>query len=165
MNDSIRTFDVVDVVKEALYNFFESYHVEDSLTCFSENIYESWGEIILYNYTSLIIVSGVMSGSVLVSCGEEFLGEVIKLVLGPRIDLKQEYYIDMVGEMSNTVSGYFQKFYGDGFIISSPTFLKSGQLADVAGQLAERVHVVGFDLFGFESKVLISLGVSVPRGI
>ena len=151
------SIDVFSVIKEALYTFFESYDVEDALVCFPEKNCDSLSEIVLYNYTSSIKVSGVLNGIVLVSCDEEFLSEVIKLILGPRVDLKEEYYIDMVGEMSNTISGYFQKFYGDDFMISAPTFLKKGQLADTISKTTEAIHVVEFDLFDFKSEVLVCL--------
>ena len=146
------------IVKEGIINYFETYHSEDDLEFFSPKIHRDLSEVNFDDYTACVTVSNVKNGCILISCSEDFLSEFVKLVLGPRIDLKEEYYTDMVGEMSNTLAGYFQKFYGDGFAISAPQLIKEDQFTNIKNEsAASSVEVVSFDWIGFESKVVVML--------
>ena len=147
------------IIKEGIANYFKVYHSGNDLEFFPPQSHKDLSEIDFNDYTSCITFSSVKNGCILVSCSEEFLSEFIKLVLGPRIDLKEEYYTDMVGEMSNTLAGYFQKFYGDGFAISTPRFIKKAdQLTNTKnGSSTSSFEVVSFDWIGFESKVVVML--------
>ncbi len=146
---------IFNIIKEALESSFSVHHMEDNLEFCPNETYSSLDKIVLYNYTALINVSGMTNGYIILSCNQEFLAETIKLILGPRIHLKEEYYIDMVGETSNTVAGYFQKFYGDNFLISAPVFINKKESINIKYKVANMIQVLKFSLLGFESMVIV----------
>ena len=150
--------EIYQMTVEAVSQYFQTYDAEEDLE-FNEIDISSpeFRNILHRTYAAVIFCSGVRKGFILVTCDKSLLSEFIKLILGPRLDIKQEYLLDMTGEMANTISGYFQKFYGNNFTISPPKFLNDSEIADTRSKLNDSTMIIQFNWIGFLSEVVINL--------
>ena len=111
----------VEIAKEAILNLFKTYSLEKEII---------FGEILnlseiqdkqLYDFTGLIGVSGNFEGGMYITCKTEFLDQMYQVLVhqDPERPFKK-IFSDLVGELTNTLAGYFQKEYGERFLISVP---------------------------------------------
>jgi len=70
------------------------------------------------DYTGIIGVSGEKQGCIYLTATTAMLGEVLLAMGEPEID--SSLFNDVIGEVTNTVSGNARKVFGAGFMISVP---------------------------------------------
>lgn len=78
---------------------------------------------ILLEYTGIIGISGERKGGIYVTCGLQFITDLIPKVIGTT-DNSPAMIKDMVGELANTISGNATKAFGRNFHISVPIILE-----------------------------------------
>ena len=153
----------VQIAKEAITNYFASYSLENEVVIGEISKLENLKENVLFGYTGLIAISGTYEGGLYITCNENFLSTIYTIVMNekPGEPLKA-FLSDLVGEMVNTVSGYFQKEYGENFIISIPyAILGSSELGILKRSMESNFYLVPFLFRGQESH----LGFSISRHI
>ncbi len=109
----------IQTAKESISNYFKNYSIDNVIIGESGN-YDDLNKNIIFDYTALIGISGNYKGGMYVTCKEEFLKSLLKRMIGDDIKAKQDILADLVGEMANAFSGFYQKMYGDRFMISIP---------------------------------------------
>lgn len=70
------------------------------------------------DYTGIIGVSGDKQGCIYLTATKLMLGEILLAMGEPEID--ESLFNDVIGEVTNTVSGNARKVLGPGFMISVP---------------------------------------------
>ena len=70
------------------------------------------------DYTGIIGVSGDKQGCIYLTATKAMLGDVLLAMGEPEID--ESLFNDVIGEVTNTVSGNARKILGPGFMISVP---------------------------------------------
>ena len=155
----LENFNSKQITEEAILSYFKTYDMEDSVIIEEDTPTErtSLEDLAFYRYISYIPITGNHQGQIVVTCEKGFLFEFIKLVVGPRIVVKDDDLKDMIGEIANTIAGYFQKFYGDKFILSYPIFVHDEEKKDIKEKLSKDFDAVYFDWIGYKAKVLIHL--------
>ena len=76
----------------------------------------------ILDYTGVIGFSGKYRGGMYITCQTSLVRKIMEVMMGgpDLVEDSPELFSDLVGEMANTLSGYFQKSYGDFFLISIP---------------------------------------------
>ena len=80
--------------------------------------------VVGYDYSSIITISGPLTGCVYVSAPSTMLREIIKVMEEP--DSSIAMMKDLLGEMANTISGNARTEFGADFIISPPKIVEGG---------------------------------------
>jgi chemotaxis protein CheX len=80
----------------------------------------------ILDFTGLIGVSGPRKGGIYVTTGKELLQDLTKYILDEE-ETDEELLLDMVGEMTNTISGNVRKEFGSEFMISAPMMVVGPQ--------------------------------------
>jgi chemotaxis protein CheX len=70
------------------------------------------------DYTGIIGVSGDRQGCIYLTATKPMLGDILLAMGEPEIDVS--LFNDVIGEITNTVSGNARKILGSGFMISVP---------------------------------------------
>ena len=113
----------VILIKESINNYFQTIKITDIV--FTENGVTS-GDIDItkvYDFTGVIGISGKYKGGLFVTCERALLAKIMKVVMNEDLDensIQEAMLADLIGEMANTMSGYFQGVYGNEFSISIP---------------------------------------------
>lgn len=81
------------------------------------------GDPIALEYTGIIGVSGKRKGSIYLTTSAELLGSIAQTALGIESP-KAEEFKDLIGEITNTISGNVRQAYGDNFMISVPVVIE-----------------------------------------
>ena len=81
------------------------------------------GSPIALEYTGIIGVSGKRKGSIYLTATDDLLDTVANTALGIE-NPKTEDYKDLIGEITNTISGNVRQAYGDNFLISVPVVIE-----------------------------------------
>ncbi len=117
----------IDLAKDAVLNLFKAYSLDKELIFGEISELHSAEENQIYDYTGLIGISGGFRGGIYVTCKSAFLEFVYKRLThqDPERPLKRAFS-DLVGELANTLAGYFQKECGDQFLISVPCVIVGG---------------------------------------
>ena len=106
----------VDVIK----NYFSQFG-EEELIIDTPYLLENKQPRVL-DYTGVIGISGVNKGAVYFTTTQHLLKQIMH-ELG-ETDLSEENYVDLVGEVANTVSGNARSEFGPEFHISVPIVFK-----------------------------------------
>jgi chemotaxis protein CheX len=94
----------------------------------------------VFDFTGVIGISGARRGGVYYTAGRELLAEFGKSILGEE-ELDDDALSDLVGEMTNTISGNMREIFGSSFLISVPIILK-GKIDNINMQLKPPVFVI-----------------------
>ncbi len=112
-----------ELAQASILNLFKNYSLDDKLVFGEVYDLNQNGRDELYDYTGLISISGEFTGGLYLACKIEFLNSIYKKLtnedLAPGTFTKR-IFSDLIGELVNTMAGYFQKKYGDQFLISVP---------------------------------------------
>ncbi|MGC8769934.1 MAG: chemotaxis protein CheX [Brevinematia bacterium] len=75
---------------------------------------------IIQDMTGIIGISGLKKGAVYFTASKEMLLDLYKEIFGSNENPDTFTLADLVGEISNTISGNLRDFYGEHFLISVP---------------------------------------------
>lgn len=107
------------------------------------------------DYTGVIGVSGARKGAIYFTAPKEMLQEFGKHILeGEELDEEELY--DLVGEMTNTISGNMREFFGTTFLISVPIILK-GKLDNIKIKLIPPVFIIPIEWQGYSCHLAVGL--------
>lgn len=94
----------------------------------------------VFDFTGVIGVSGGRKGGIYFTAPKEFLQEFGTYLLEGE-DLDDDELYDLVGEMTNTISGNMREFFGTSFLISIPIILK-GKIDNIQMKLHPPVFII-----------------------
>ena len=100
----------VDLAREAILNYFATYNLDQEIVFGETRVIKGLKEDYVYDYTGLIGISGDYEGGVYITCRVGLLEAVYKAIT--KIDPEKPFsepFSDLIGEMANTLAGYFQK--------------------------------------------------------
>jgi len=109
----------------------------------------------ILDFTGLIGVSGPRKGGIYVSAGRELLKDLAQLILSEE-EWDEETLMDMVGEMTNTISGNVRRVFGSDFMISAPMMVK-GPARDIVMKLKPPVYVIPMTWKGHKAYLSVGL--------
>lgn len=110
---------------------------------------------VVLDYTGLIGISGPRKGGICVSASRGMLERMTGIVLGEETS-DHETLLDMVGEITNTIAGNLQKYFGQEFQISVPMVV-TGRPDDVTFRLKPPVFVIPFEWQAFKAYLVVGL--------
>ena len=106
------------------------------------------------DYTGVIGISGSHKGSVFFSSTR---GLLLELLLALQIDgIEEDIIMDLVGEVSNTVSGNARRQLGAKFTVSPPVILK-GKGEDMKVSQIEEIYLIALNWKGHKANLIVSL--------
>lgn len=107
------------------------------------------------DYTGVIGVSGARKGAIYFTAPRKLLQEFGKFILeGEELDDDELY--DLVGEMTNTISGNMREYFGTTFLISVPIILK-GKLDNIKIKLIPPVFIIPIEWQGSHCHLAVGL--------
>lgn len=107
-----------------------------------------------HDYTGIIAISGLRSGIVYFTAPKELLVFILKRLNEPLIS--EEYMIDLVGEVANTIAGNARSEFGERFEISVPIVIR-GAPDDIMLPRTERSYIIPLKWHNYEAAVVIAL--------
>ncbi len=137
--DSLRHYFATNIGGDL--NIKQSYHTESTGTPASE-------------YTGIIGVSGDKQGSIYLTATKDMLGQVLLAMGEPEID--ESLFHDVIGEITNTVSGNARKVLGSGFMISVPVVV-TGKPENIFFPRNYDIGVVPFTWNGYKASLVVCL--------
>ncbi|MGS2717945.1 chemotaxis protein CheX [Eionea flava] len=108
----------------------------------------------LSDYTGVIGISGNYKGSVFFTASQSLLRQLLS-VLGI-LEATEDKMMDLVGEVSNTISGNARRTFGDQFMLSTPIVLK-GKSDSVKVAKVEEVYVIPLVWRQHQANLIINL--------
>lgn len=112
-------------------------------------------EAVVLDYTGMIGISGPRRGGIYFTAGASFLQGLTKAILGEEAG-DPETLLDMVGELSNTVSGNVRRYFGPDFLISVPMLIR-GKPEDILLRLKPPVFVIPLTWKGQKAFLVVGL--------
>lgn len=106
------------------------------------------------DYTGIIGVSGDRQGCIYLTAPKAMLGQVLLAMGEPEID--ESLFNDVIGEVTNTVSGNARKILGAGFMISVPIVV-TGRPEHIHFPRNHDIGVVPFTWNGFNASLVVCL--------
>ena len=106
------------------------------------------------DYTGIIGVSGDRQGCIYLTSTKTMLGEVLLAMGEPEID--ESLFNDVIGEITNTVSGNARKLLGPGFMISVPIVV-TGRPEHIHFPRNHDIGVVPFSWNGHKASLVVCL--------
>ncbi len=94
----------------------------------------------VFDFTGIIGISGARKGAIYFTAPKELLQEFGKYILEGE-ELDDDELHDLVGEMTNTISGNMREFFGTTFLISVPIILK-GKIENIQMKLHPPVFII-----------------------
>ncbi len=94
----------------------------------------------VFDYVAVIGISGSRKGGVYFTANRPLLEEIARHILG-ETGLDDATLYDLIGEMTNTISGNMRELFGSTFLISVPIILK-GNIDEVVLRLKPPVYVI-----------------------
>ena len=94
----------------------------------------------VFDFTGVIGVSGTRKGAIYLSAPRELLQEFGGYILEGD-ELQDSELYDLVGEMTNTISGNMREHFGASFFISVPIIVK-GKIDDIQLKLNPPVYII-----------------------
>ena len=109
----------------------------------------------------MVSISGIYEGGLYITCKEDFLSTMYNIVMKEKPGEPLKVFLsDLIGEIVNTVAGYFQKEYGEHFTISIPyAILGNSELGILKRRAESNFYLVPFLFRGSESH----LGFSISK--
>ncbi|EGG94094.1 hypothetical protein IMCC1989_305 [gamma proteobacterium IMCC1989] len=108
----------------------------------------------LSDYTGVIGISGNYKGSVFFTAPQSMLRQLLAAI--GILESGEDKMMDLVGEVSNTVSGNARRTFGDQFMLSTPIVLK-GKSDSVKVSKVEEVYVIPIVWRQHQANLIISL--------
>lgn len=108
----------------------------------------------LLDYTGIIGISGNHKGSVFVSGPERMLKRILNS-LGI-FEANESRIMDVVGEVTNTISGNARATFGDQFMISVPVVVK-GKTENIQVSTVTAIYVIPIVWQSYKANIIISL--------
>lgn len=108
----------------------------------------------LSDYTGIIGISGNYKGSVFFSAPKNMLIQVLTAFGVLSVD--EAKLMDLVGEVSNTISGNVRKEFGDQFMLSTPIVLK-GKSDNVKMTKVEQIYVIPIVWRQYQANLIINV--------
>ena len=109
----------------------------------------------VFDYVAVIGISGSRKGGVYFTANRPLLEEIARHILG-ETGLDDATLYDLIGEMTNTISGNMRELFGSTFLISVPIILK-GNIDEVVLRLKPPVYVIPMEWNGHKSHLAIGL--------
>ena len=109
----------------------------------------------VFDYVAVIGISGSRKGGVYFTANRPLLEEIARHILG-ETGLDDATLYDLIGEMTNTISGNMRELFGSTFLISVPIILK-GSIDEVVLRLKPPVYVIPIEWNGHKSHLAIGL--------
>ncbi|MGL1892755.1 MAG: chemotaxis protein CheX [Spirochaetaceae bacterium] len=109
----------------------------------------------VFDYTGIIGISGTRKGAIYFTTSKELLTQFASYILEGE-ELNGEELYDLVGEMTNTISGNMREFFGTTFHISVPIILK-GRIENIQMRLNPPVFIIPIEWQGYCSHLAIGL--------
>ncbi|MBP7902109.1 MAG: chemotaxis protein CheX [Spirochaetes bacterium] len=109
----------------------------------------------VFDYVAVIGISGSRKGGVYFTANKPLLEEIARHILG-ETGLDDATLYDLIGEMTNTISGNMRELFGSTFLISVPIILK-GNIDEVVLRLKPPVYVIPIEWNGHKSHLAIGL--------
>lgn len=92
------------------------------------------------DFTGIIGISGTRKGAIYFTAPKELLHEFGAYILdGEELDENELY--DLIGEMTNTISGNMREYFGTSFLISVPVIIK-GKIENIQMMLNPPVFII-----------------------
>jgi chemotaxis protein CheX len=108
----------------------------------------------LSDYTGVIGISGNYKGSVFFTAPHSLLRQLLAAIGILASD--ESKIMDLVGEVSNTISGNARRTFGDQFMLSTPVVLK-GKSESVKVTKVEEVYVIPIVWRQHQASLIINL--------
>ncbi len=108
----------------------------------------------LYDYTGIIGISGNHKGSVFFTAPKNMLIQLLSALKILNVD--EDKMMDLVGEVSNTISGNTRREFGDQFMLSTPVVLK-GKSEDLKITRVEKIYVIPIVWRKHQANLIINL--------
>lgn len=108
-----------------------------------------------YDFTGIIGISGARKGGVYLTTGKEMLKDFGTFILGDE-ELDDEALYDLVGEMTNTITGNLREHFGSAFNISVPIIMK-GEIEDIHIRLSPPVFIIPIQWKSYSAYLAIGL--------
>ena len=112
------------------------------------------GEPAVHDYTGIITVSGKRQGVVYFTAPRAML--TVLLMKMQENDFSHENMLDLVGEVSNTISGNARRDFGHDFVISVPSVL-TGDKPQIPHKPDSRSFVIPINWRSHSAKLVVSL--------
>ena len=108
----------------------------------------------LGDYTGIIGISGSYKGSVFFSSPKNLLVQILSSI--GVLSVSEDKLMDLVGEVSNTISGNARREFGDQFLLSTPVVLK-GKSDDVKITKVEQIYAIPIVWKQHQANLIINL--------
>ena len=108
----------------------------------------------VYDYTGVIGISGVQKGVVYFSATRDLLSSILDSM--GETDKSDENYIDLAGEVANTIAGNARKEFGSEFHISVP-FVFKGAPQSIVLPHDERSFIIPVTWRGQVGEIVVCL--------
>ena len=112
----------LNIFSEAINLYFEK--IADSKAELGIPYVKENDENLALEFTGIIGISGSAKGAIYVTAETAFLSAFAEVYL-QMSDADPEILMDLIGEISNTISGYARNEFGDDFMISIPTVVNA----------------------------------------
>ncbi len=93
-----------------------------------------------FDFTGVIGISGYQKGGVYLTANRALLDSFGQFILGEE-EMDDEGLYDLIGEMTNTITGNMREFFGSSFNISVPIIIK-GNIEDIVIKLRPPVFII-----------------------
>ena len=141
--------ETLKTILQSITNYFKKFEIGEV------KVYPSYlgevGSLLSYDFTGIVTLSGEYSGVVYFSASSNLIYKIISQLNQP---MHNDYYLDLVAEMSNIFAGNLRKVLGKSFNISVPTTI-SGSIGQIKIVSNERPCVIPIEFQGEKSIVVI----------
>ena len=141
--------ETLKTILQSITNYFKKFEIGE-VTVYPSYLGEI-GSLPSYQFTGIVNLSGEYSGVVYFSASANLIFKIISKLNQP---MNNEYYLDLVAEMSNIFAGNLRKVLGKSFHISVPTTI-SGPIKQIKIASHERPCVIPIEFQGGKSIVVI----------
>lgn len=108
----------------------------------------------LFDFTGIIGISGNHKGSIFFSAPQIMMVKLISEINAPTS--RDDKLLDLVGEVSNTISGNARSQFGDQFLLSTPIQLK-GKNSELTVQEVNAIYVIPVNWKSMKAHLIINL--------
>ena len=108
----------------------------------------------VHDYTGVIGISGVQKGVVYFSATREILSRILDSMGEP--DKSEDNFVDLVGEVANTIAGNARNEFGASFHISVP-FVFKGSPQSIILPKDERSFIIPVTWYGQVGAIVVCL--------
>ena len=106
---------ILKTILSSITNYFKKFNLGE-VTVYPSFLTEP-NDFPSHQYSGIIKITGPISGIIYLSAPSKFLQHILRQLNQP---YNEEYYIDLVSEMSNIFAGNLRRLFGKSFSISVP---------------------------------------------